>query len=485
MATTNFDTYDIQIRENRLNSITAYYGETEKFVYSSRNCALKKCDRCYKQSSSCLATTAMCSLTGIKNLAIVYHAPAGCNAVQNYLLKLLSQKRNDICHFVCTDLNEKDTVFGAISALREIVRKTYRERKPDAIVVASSCTSGIIGEDIEGLVTELSDELPVPVVSAHCEGFKSHIWANGWDIADHAIFGLIKPPKEKRNVVYIRDGSSGALSRPTIAEAISALGVEPIFCYTGASVEQISYMSEALATVSTCHTWGAYIGTFLQEKYGVPYVNTVSPHGVEGFEVWYRELARIIGKQKEAEKFIAEKRSIYIPKIQALKEQLQGKRVLLGMGPGFVFDIARLAKQFGMEVIYELAWHNDEKLDTQTLPPYLENFNEEFDSKLKVGITDFQSHEIINIVNKYKPDLCILRHAGASSYSAKLGIPVFFFEEDKLAVGYEKTWKFGRALADYFTNTAFEKNLQKHTRLPFSKWWLEQDPGKFIEEKKN
>ncbi len=47
--------------------------------------------------------------------------------------------------FVGTDMNEKDTVFGASESLGDITKKVYERYKPKAIFIGTSCVSGIIG----------------------------------------------------------------------------------------------------------------------------------------------------------------------------------------------------------------------------------------------------------------------------------------------------------------------------------------------------
>ena len=77
--------------------------------------------------------------------------------------------------YVGTDMNEQDTIFGSTQALGKIIREVNKRYSPKAIFVSSSCATGIIGEDIDSVVDEVRDEIDVPVVAVHCEGFKSRI----------------------------------------------------------------------------------------------------------------------------------------------------------------------------------------------------------------------------------------------------------------------------------------------------------------------
>ena len=155
----NFSNANIAIRENRLGSITGFVGDLQTLVNKSEDGSLRNRERCFSQSSSCLSGCALNALAAIRNVAVVYHAPAGCTAMaSNDAVKFgqiaarVNKTTNSV--FVCTDLNEKDTVFGAVNDLRKIILHTYETYKPDAIFVSTSCVSGVTGEDVDGVAID-------------------------------------------------------------------------------------------------------------------------------------------------------------------------------------------------------------------------------------------------------------------------------------------------------------------------------------------
>jgi nitrogenase molybdenum-iron protein alpha chain len=115
--------------------------------------------------------------------------------------RVMSKKRGVENHavYVGTDMNEKDTIFGSSESLRRIILEVNDRYHPEVIFVASSCATGIIGEDIDSIVDDVKQEINVPIVAVHCEGFKSRIWATGFDISDHAVLSsLVQPDKEDK-----------------------------------------------------------------------------------------------------------------------------------------------------------------------------------------------------------------------------------------------------------------------------------------------
>ena len=481
----NFSNANIAIRENRLGSITGFVGDLQTLVSKSEDGTLRNRERCFSQSSSCLSGCALNALAAIRNVAVVYHAPAGCTAMaSNDAVKFgqiaarVNKTTNSV--FVCTDLNEKDTVFGATKDLEAIIRHTYEAYKPDAIFVSTSCVSGVTGEDVDGVASDLDKELPIPVIPVHCEGFKSRIWASGFDISDHAVLqGIVQPPKTKRRTINIKNFYESA--RPQITKIFNEVfDAEPQFLYCNSTIEELSHLSEALATVCICGTLGTYLGNALEEKYGVPYVRTINHSGVTGFETWLRGIGDAIGKRAEAEAYIEKQRAIYLPQIEEVTKQLKGLKAVIGMGPGFTYEIARVLQEFGMTVEYALAWHYDYKYDNGKVPPALEHLLANSPKDMKVAVADQQNYEVLNILNHYKPDVYFSRHPGTTVWAIKQGFAAVFVADEYTVFGYEGTLSFAKLIRDTVTNRSFEKNLAARIKLPYTKWWYEQNADKFI-----
>ncbi|URZ18406.1 nitrogenase component 1 [Clostridium felsineum] len=474
----------VPTRENRLGSITGYNGDLRDVVNKSKCGTLKNRERCFSQSSSCNAGCALAQLAGIRDVAVINHAPSGCTAMASGVDVVNSQlatKRGiqNSTVFVGTDMNEKDTVFGSAKSLKKIVVETYKRYKPKAIFIGTSCLSGIIGEDVDSVVEELKEEIPVPIAAVHCEGFRSRIWATGFDASDHAVLNsIVKPPVEKRNTINFKNFFES--ERENIIKMFKEFDVEPVFLYQNSTIEELSHLSEALATVSICGVLGSYLGNGLKEKYGVPFVNTINPLGIAGFETWLREIGRVINKQKEVEAYIERERAKYIPKIEEVKKELKGLRAILGMGPGYTYEVARVLQELDMEVVWAASWHHDKKHDSGKIPAPLEYLGENSPYNFKVSVADQQNYEILNIINEYKPDIYFSRHPGTTVWAIKQGVSALCVNDEYMIFGYKGTLDFAYTVLDTIKNRSFEKNLAARVTLPYTDWWYKQDNSKFL-----
>ncbi|RKM58349.1 nitrogenase [Butyrivibrio sp. X503] len=486
---TNLNNSNVATREARIGSITGYIGSLKDLASKSECGTLKGCSRCFSQSSSCLSSCALGQLSAIRDIAIIHHGPAGCSvaaAGTYYLDKVMAKKRgvtNDTV-YVGTDMNENDTIFGSTNTLRNIILEVNKRYSPKAIFVSSSCATGIIGEDIDSIVDELKDEIQVPIVAVHCEGFKSRIWATGFDIADHAVLqSIVKPPREgvKSNKINFKNFYESA--RPEIIEMFKEFDLEPTFLYCNSTIEELSHISEAVATTCICGTLGNYLGNVLEEKYGVPYVRSINQCGIVGFEAWLREIGKVTGRSEKIEKYIQEQRAIYLPKIEEVKKELKGLRAVLGMGPGYTFEVSRVLNELGIEVVWALAWHYDKKYENGDVPPsmkYLLDNNIDFEA----SVADQQNFEVMNILNKYQPDLYLSRHPGSTVWAIKNGTPSVYVADEYMIFGYKHTLEFAYSILDSIRNRSFEQNLAKRTKLPYTDWWYKQNVGEFLVQDK-
>ncbi|MDE5584512.1 MAG: nitrogenase [Ruminococcus sp.] len=483
----NLESSNVATRENRIGSITGYVGTLNDLATQSECGTLKGCSRCFSQSSTCLSGCALGQLSAIRDVAIIHHGPAGCSVASAgtyYLDKVMAKKRGVTNNtvYVGTDMNEKDTIFGSADALRRIILEVNKRYSPKAIFVTSSCATGIIGEDIDSVVDDVRDEIDVPIVAVHCEGFKSRIWATGFDISDHAVLSsIVQPPKQKRNTINFKNFYESA--RPEIIEIFKNFDLEPIFLYCNSTVEELSHISESLATTCICGTLGNYLGNGLEEKYGVPYIRTINPLGIAGFETWLREIGRVTERSEAVEKYIAEQRAIYIPQIEEIKKELKGLKAVLGMGPGYTFEVSRVLNELGIEVVWALAWHYDKKYENGDIPPSMEYLLEN-GVDFEASVADQQNYEVMNILNKYQPDLYLSRHPGSTVWAIKNGTPAVYVADEYMIFGYKHTLEFAQSVLDSIHNRSFEKNLARRVKLPYTEWWYEQNVDKFLEEAK-
>ncbi len=483
----NLKSHQSENRESRLGSITGYNG-TLRDLHTQSGCGgPQNKERCFSQASLCNAACALGLTSFIVDAVIVQHSPSGCAVTAMTVSNATDQLAatinldNSKSAYVCTDMNEADTVFGATENLRKVIIEIHKRYQPKAVFIGASCVSGVIGEDLESIARELHEELGIPIAPIHCEGFRTKIWASGFDAAFHAIINhIVKPPQKKTNIVNVINFFGGA--RKEITEIFSRFGVEPLFIITNTTVEQLSKLSESVATMSTCGTLGTYLGSGLEEAYGVPYIRSLQPHGMAGIESWLGELGKVLHKEKEVAEYLAEEKEKYLPKILEAKKKLTGLKAVIGMGPAFNFNTTRALQELGIEIEYSAAWHFDKQYDDSKAPNAFQYLVENSPNNYKMSVSDLQNNELLNILNTVKPDIFFARHTGSAVWAMKLGIPAICLYDEYAVFGYKGLYNFANAILDSVTNRSFTENLAKRVKLPYTDWWFKQNSDYFLKK---
>jgi len=474
----NLELSELSIRENRLGSVTGWSGDLKGICRGVSQGCLKNYERTFSQAGLCPNGCAAGMLCSIRDVAVILHGPAGCSNIgsgANIVGRQAALRINKTYQAVVygDDMNENDTIFGGIDSLKELAEKVIETRHPKALFLVNSCASAVIGEDIDSLVTELQEEYDIPIGNVNCEGFKSRVWFTGVDAMDHAVLRtLVKEPKEKRDVInFINFFES---ERTNLSELFQRLGVGIQFLYLNSSVEEIEHIAEARATVAVCSTLGTYLGHALEQKYGVPFLKTINPMGMQGFEAWFMGIASILGREAEAQEIIDQEKEQYLSKINEMKKKTQGLKAVLAMGAGFSYEMARVLQELGIEILWMSSGHLDQRQDGDNIPPAIEFLGAHSPNNFGTNVSDNQNFEILNIIHEQKPDIFFSRHPGFTVWATKLNIPAVYVGDEYLAFGYKGTLALARMIDDAITNRSFAEHLSAYTKLPYTDWWFEQ-----------
>jgi nitrogenase molybdenum-iron protein alpha chain len=493
MRKVNLNIPEVQVREIRINSITGFQGGAEELVNCSRR-GINDSPRSFTQCVGCATSKAACMTILVQDGAVISHGPVGCSScyhefaftyrVNSPLRGVENPGRRRI---YSTDLTEKDTVYGGSVKLAKAIREVYERARPKVIFVLTTCAVGIIGDDTEGVCDEAEKELGVPVVAVFCEGFRSTVWTTGFDAGYHGIARkLVKPPRRRRDDLINVINFWGS---DVFADWFAPFGAKPNYITPYSTVESLAYSSEAAATVQVCATLGSYLGAALEQEFGVPELPTAPPYGVAQTDRWFRALGTLLGKEDVAEGIIASKKAEYLPKIEALKERIRGiaERPLTAYvtgGAAHGHALLSVLGELGIRAVGAAIFHHDPVFDKG------EPDNDQLAQRVKdygdvpnFNVCNKQEFELVNVLNRLRPDLLLARHGGMTLWGAKLGIPSLLIGDEHYSMGYEGLLNYGERILETLENDEFVKNLEKHAVNPYSQWWLAQEPGIFLKRR--
>jgi nitrogenase molybdenum-iron protein alpha chain len=481
-------------REERANGINVWYGKASDLAKEARTGCLKRRERRFQQSSGCVLNFYLAIRVGtIRNAAVIYHAPVGCSSAALGYREMyrgipveLGRPANYDLHWMTTNLNENDVVYGATEKLKETILEAQRRYDPKAIFILTSCTSGVIGEDIEGAVADVQPKVKAKIVPIHCEGSRSRLVQTGYDAFWHGVLKYLvrKPVKKQKDLVNVASMLSYTWQdRLEIRRLLGKLGLRVNFVPEFASVEDFEQLSEAAVTAPLCPTYTDYISRGLEQEYGVPYFMYPSPMGVANTDGWLREIAKYTGKEKEVEVLIKDEHKIWIPKLEAIQKELASVKkdgekvtVLGALGQGRLLAQLPYFDELGLKSSAAMCQDFD-NLILDELEHLIQKMGD-FD----ILVNTFQAAEQTHITNKLNPDIAMTcpfqggafkRDNGVTRVHALRGDPHPWSQQS----GYAGAIAFGNFLVQSLKNKSYQKTMHDKTKNTYKDWWYKQpDP---------
>lgn len=466
-------------RQNRYNDLGSTGALAEEDF--KKGC-LKKADRSFAQGLQCQQINSMAALMSLEDSVFIAHSPQGCVgctalAVDQYRV---GQAHRGVKHIknpriIVSNLDQNNVIFGGESKLRKAVEDAVERYHPRLIFVFASCASGIIGDDIDAIAKDIQQDTDALVIPIHCEGFKSKICASGFDAAFISInkYILKQERLEKREglINLFAPVSISYADQVEMERMLSLLGLNVNYIPFYSSLEKIKEIPAAQASTSICKVFADEFMKTLYEDYDIPYSHTVMPIGVHNTDIWFRGIAGVVGKEKEAEEIIQREHERILPLVESIKKRLIGKRVFICGGTGRSFAAAALIDDFGMKLVgLETPTYDD---DAQADIEYLNTIHSDY----VIDIANMQPFEQVNLVKKLKLDVFI----GVPEWAAKLGIPTtHVLDMKRPTMGYDGLLFLGNKIADQLENPGFNVKLSQHIKLPYRDSWYQEDAFKYI-----
>jgi len=381
--------------------------------------------------STCKLFGAIRAVIGIKNTIPVIHGPRGCAYHIRYLLSVRSGSRIRICS---TELSQEDVVFGAEDKLRETIIAVDETYKPDLIPVLSSCSTSIIGEDIQKVARELKDDINAEIITISAGGFESD-QSGGYEevlqtlieditIPNHLIKEADKP---SINLIGVFRGGPDLLE---LKKTLKRIGIN-INCVltSGSSLEDIKNIPTAHLNYSFCDVSGITPCKILENEFKIPFTYYPFPIGFSNSLNFFKTLIDYFGLdypiQKEYDKLK--------PSIDYFREKLGDYKAAIIAGPTRAIALASFVRELGMTpalvsmdligeyTLKELQWALEGAKTRILIEPEL--------------------GEIEKLIMEEQPHI-ILGGLGESYFSYNLKIPVL-----DIMHGRELTWGFQGALS--------------------------------------
>jgi V-containing nitrogenase beta subunit len=316
----------------------------------------------------CQPAGAQFASIGIKDCIPLVHGGQGCCM---FVRLLFAQHFKENFDIASTSLHEDAAVFGGKKRLEDAVQVLVM-RYPDlrVIPIITTCSTEVIGDDIEGIVTNcnrwLKTEHPnrkVHLVPIHTPSFKGS-QVTGYDECLSAIFKTMVTSKTKPNGKlnlfpgWVNPGDVTLLKqylKEMDVEASIFMDTEgfdspmtpdkAILTHGGTSVEDIQDSANALGSIALARYEGARAAQHLTSEFEVPNVISPTPYGIRNTDELLRHISELTGKPIAAS--LVRERGIAIDALMDLAHMFfADKRVAIYGHPDQVIGLA----EFCLEV---------------------------------------------------------------------------------------------------------------------------------------
>ncbi|MCX7772073.1 MAG: nitrogenase molybdenum-iron protein, alpha and beta chain [Clostridia bacterium] len=258
----------------------------------------------------------------------------------------------------CTNMLERDVIFGGIDRLRETVEGALEIMEADAFFVLTGCTAGIIGDDIKSL----TDEFRVkghPVYPIETPGFLGESY-RGYEIAFKAFLThLVEASGRQPDLVNLFgimpyhdpfwEGSFEELTR-----ILEKLGLRVNTFFTRhQGVETIRTSSGAALNIIVSPWLLKSAATEYEERFGVPSLRWPGiPVGATDTSAFLRAVGKALGREKQADEVIAQEEDYVYSYLETAIGALSWKRFAVVGDANTVVGVTRyLANDYSFSPI--------------------------------------------------------------------------------------------------------------------------------------
>lgn len=237
---------------------------------------------------------------------------------------------------ICTDMREKDVIFGAEKNLREVIRDTDLRLSPSATFVITSCPSGIIGEDADQVIAETRKK-GIEVIGLKTDGvlggdFYAGVLTAYKTVAEHFIDENISPSGDMVNIIGEQNLSTATDENfEELRKILDFLGLK-INCrfIKKTDVSQIRQFKKA--TVNIPATDDLIIPTlmgFLANRFHVPALKAPLPLAFAQTAAFTRALGSTFRRKEKADELISHARLDYERQVAELGKLWTGKKIMI------------------------------------------------------------------------------------------------------------------------------------------------------------
>lgn len=320
-------------------------------------------------AKTCQPIGAMYASLGVHGCLPHSHGSQGCCA---YHRSALTKHYKEPIMSATSSFTEGTSVFGGQANLLQAIDNMFTLYNPDVISIHTTCLSETIGDDIVQIVAKARAEGKVPegksiihcntpsYVGSHVTGFSNMVtgfvkyFGEKRETGDHLniIPGWVEP-SDMREIKRIATAMGiKTITFPDTSDVLDApqTGKFEMYPKGGVTIEELSKMGAAKATIALGHTGSGAAATELEKKSDVPAEILSLPIGLAATDRFVDALRR--HGEVSVPTSIEDERGRLVDLICDTNQYTHGKRVALYGDPDQLISLTELLLELDMRPVY-------------------------------------------------------------------------------------------------------------------------------------
>lgn len=325
-------------------------------------------------------TNCSCSMPGVwralsfvRGALVIFHSPRPCAHIAHgmdvssfhRLTAAGTSVRLSPVPLLTSGLSENEAVFGGEERLRECIRFAAQKYHPQAVFIANSCVSGVIGDDTQAIAAEMEEELGLPVTAVSAHGFLDGEYYAGYLDAARALVDRFMQPAERKEGTVVLLGDCGGMHGEYVKELrrlLSLLGLRVTGQFPSyLALDELQAVPEAELVILLGRRMDdekqaqlAALAAHIRERLGTPYLADVYAVGAEETARWLRCVGQLCHCEEAAERAIVAEEASFVAAVEKARNDLAGRRCALAIGRDLTWFqpeiILRLLDKAGIEL---------------------------------------------------------------------------------------------------------------------------------------
>jgi nitrogenase iron protein len=367
----------------------------------------------------CSIAGAFSAVKRIKDGMTIMHSPSGCASASfsgclsnNAYVNMETRYPPNL---LCTNMRETDVIFGGTKKLKATILDVHAKFPLRSIFIVTSCSSGIIGDDVNQVVDDLKAEglsvyfIPTDGVMNSGDYFTGMV--NSYRvIAENLIDTDVCPEADLVNLIGEQTQVPIGINNYNALEKLfSKLNIKVNCRFLGeTSTNEIRNFKKAKVSIPFLHDpLVKEVTDFLKTRFSIEMLDAPLPVGFEQTAEFTRLLGKSFNKASAAEKVVEAARKEYDCQLLAMKKDFAGKRALIFNTPHNIDWLLSTLIDLDVNIL---------KIYSSSLFPPRETFQTKFsnipieknypESGIKQVLIDEKPDFVLTTINTYKTVPC-------------------------------------------------------------------------------